>query len=148
MTRDQTESSHSRLTREECLTTGSKLGAGLALAGAGMDLLPRSAEASGTLTYMGLKDTAAPDVQKMMLKQFEKLHPGVKTQFVQSPTGSADAYHDKLVTVMSAHDSSIDIFDSDVIWQAQWGAADWAVPLDKYVSGASRKQYVPAMIFA
>src|ERR671939_1938409 len=146
---ERTGSHRRRPSRRAFLTTSAKAGAGLALASAGLEVVWRSANAgSVTLTYIGLKSNANAHVQQEMLNQFAKMHPGVTTQFATAPTGSADSYHDKLVTIFSAHDSSIDVADSDVIWQAQWAPAGWAVPLDKYFPREQQRHYVPAMIWA
>jgi multiple sugar transport system substrate-binding protein len=136
------------LSRRNFLSTSAKVGAGLAVAGAGLDLRPRPAAAAGniSLTYMGLQDTAFPHIQDQVLAQFNAAHPGVKAVWAEAPNGEADTYHDKLVTVLSAHDGSVDVFDSDVIWQAQWAPAGWAAPLDKVFPASAQKNYAPAMI--
>jgi len=151
MADELTDSVQQQPSRRDFLSTSAKVGAGAALASAGLELVWRSAgtadAASVTLTYIGLKEQADPNLPVKMLKMFEQLHPGVKTQYVMAPqTGGADAYHDKLVTIFSAHDGSIDVADSDVIWQAQWAPAGWAAPLDAYFSREQQKSYVPAMI--
>ncbi|MGH2346026.1 MAG: extracellular solute-binding protein, partial [Chloroflexota bacterium] len=139
--------------RRDFLSTTAKIGAGVAIAGAGLDLAPlapRKADAAGiTLNYMGNVDNVFPHVQAGLLKQFEAKHPGVTCNFVAAPNnGSSDAYHDKLVTVFAAHDGSIDVFDSDVIWQASWAPAGWAAQLDKVFPASAQKNYVQAMIKA
>ena len=113
--------------RRDFLAAGAKVGAGLALAGAGLDLAPRGAEAaSATLNYIGINDTLTPSGPLAQIKMFEQQNPGVKVNFLKAPSGAASSYHDKLVTLFSAHDSGIDVADSDVIWQAQWAPAGWA----------------------
>jgi multiple sugar transport system substrate-binding protein len=150
MSTDRTGSRGRHPSRRDFLATGARAGAGLALAGTGLEVVWRSADAGSiTLTYIGLKERADPNLPIKLLKMFAQLHPGVQTQYVVSPqSGGADAYHDKLVTIFSAHDSSIDVADSDVIWQAQWAPAGWAVPLDKYFPREQQRHYVPAMIWA
>ena len=150
MSTDRTGPRGRRPSRRDFLATGARAGAGLALAGTGLDVVWRSANAGSiTLTYIGLKENADPKLPIKLLKMFAQLHPGVQTQYVVSPqSGGADAYHDKLVTIFSAHDSSIDVADSDVIWQAQWAPAGWAVQLDKYFPREQQRNYVPAMIWA
>ncbi len=151
MTKMTVDPRDGRATRRDFLATSAKAGAAATLAAAGWQVLSPSADAdaaSTTLTYIGLKDNANPNVTVEMLRLFEQQHPGVKTKFIFAPTGSADAYHDKLVTLFSAHDSSIDIADSDVIWQAQWAPAGWVAPLDNSLPVAQRKQYAPGMIWA
>ena len=150
MSTERTGSHGRHPSRRDFLAAGARAGAGLALASTGLEVVWRSAKAGSiTLTYIGLKERADPNLPIKLLKMFEQLHPGVQTQYVVSPqSGGADAYHDKLVTIFSAHDSSIDVADSDVIWQAQWAPAGWAVPLDKYFPREQQRNYVPAMIWA
>src|SRR5919199_164653 len=150
MSADKTVPDEQPVSRRAFLSTGAKVGAGLAIAGAGLDLKPRKADAAGvTLTYMGLGNpTEFPHGQQDVLAQFNKTHPGITARFVAAPAGEANIIHDKLVTVLSAHDSSIDVFDSDVIWQAQWAPAGWAVPLDKVFPRSAQKNYAPGMIWA
>src|SRR5882672_10687842 len=121
------------VSRRNFLGTTAKVGAGVALASTGLDLSAFKTDAAGvTLTYLGLNNNP-PFVhgQQDCVAQFMKLNPGVTVKYIPAPITSADAYHDKLVTVLSAHDGSVDVFDSDVIWQAQWAPAGWAAPLDK-----------------
>jgi multiple sugar transport system substrate-binding protein len=150
MSTDHTDSRGQHLSRRGFLSTGAKVGAGVALAGAGLDLAPRKADAAGiTLTYMGLGNpTEAPHAQQDVIAEFNRTHPGITAKFVAAPPGEANIYHDKLVTVLSAHDGSIDVFDSDVIWQAQWAPAGWATPLDKVFPPEQQKKYAPGMIWA
>jgi len=140
------------MSRRDFLGTGAKIGAGMALAGAGLDLSPRRTEASGgiTLTYMGLGNNAAPydHGQQDCMAQFNASHPGITAKYIPQPPGEADNGHNKLVTLFSAHDGSIDIFDSDVIWQAQWAPAGWAQPLDSVFPASAQKNYAPGMIWA
>jgi multiple sugar transport system substrate-binding protein len=148
---DKTDLGRRAVSRRGFLGTGAKVGAGLAIAGAGLDLKPRKTDAAGniTLTYMGLgAPTEFPHGQNDVIAEFNRTHPGITAKFVAAPSGEANTYHDKLVTVLSAHDSSIDVFDSDVIWQAQWAPAGWAVPLDKVFPASQQKDYAPGMIWA
>jgi multiple sugar transport system substrate-binding protein len=136
------------LSRRDFLGTSAKVGAGVALASTGLDLTAFKTDAAGvTLNYMGLNNNP-PFVhgQQDCIAQFMKINPGVTVKFIPSPVTSADSYHNKLVTVLAAHDSSIDVFDSDVIWQAQWAPAGWAAPLDKVFPASAQKNYAPGMI--
>jgi multiple sugar transport system substrate-binding protein len=139
------------VSRRDFLTTSAKVGAGVALAGTALGAAPRQAKAANvTLTYYSLQSHAGTgSVNQDMLTMFEKLHPGVKVNHLISPsTEAADIYHDKLVTILSAHDGSVDVFDSDVIWQAQWVPAGWVVALDKVFPKEQQKNYAPGMIWA
>jgi multiple sugar transport system substrate-binding protein len=138
------------VSRRGLLGTGATVAAGAALAGTALIRMGmRPAQAAGaTLTYMGLESAAFPQVTEQMLAQFERTHPGVRAQFLPAPAGGAGSYHDKLVSVLAAHDGSVDVFDSDVIWQAQWVPAGWVMPLDHAFPPAAQQHYAPAMIWA
>jgi len=151
MSDEKTNHGEHAVSRRGFLNTGAKVGAGLAIASAGMDLQPRKADAAGnvTLTYLGLANpTEFPHGQQDVIAEFNRTHPGITAKYVAAPAGEANIYHDKLVTVLSAHDGSIDVFDSDVIWQAQWAPAGWAVPLDKVFPASAQANYAPGMIAA
>jgi multiple sugar transport system substrate-binding protein len=151
MSDHKTGSGEQSLSRRTFLGNSAKVGAGVALAGAGLDLAPRKkADAAGiTLTYMGLPNNAnLPHGQQDCVAEFSRTHPGITVKYIAAPVAEADVYHDKLVTILSAHDGSIDVFDSDVIWQAQWAPANWAVPLDKVFPPEQQKLYAPGMIWA
>src|SRR5579875_1132138 len=126
MSDNGTDPTRHQLTRRDFLSTGAKLGAGAALAGTALgSVAPHRTEAANiSLTYMGLANgTDFPHGQQDVIAQFNKTHPGITAKYVAAPPGEANIYHDKLVTVLSAHVGSIDVFDSDVIWQAQWAPA-------------------------
>jgi multiple sugar transport system substrate-binding protein len=144
------DSGERSLSRRSFLGTGAKVGAGMALAGTALGAMPQRARAANvTLTYASNSDATFPHIETDLLKQFEALHPGVTCQWAGEPVGvEADIYHDKLVTVLSAHSSSIDVFSSDVIWQAQWAPAGWAATLDSVFPPSQQKNYAPAMIAA
>lgn len=149
MSKDSNGGHGSSPSRRDFLATSAKVGAGVAIAGAGLDLAPRQASAAGnvSITYMGLAEpTDFPHGYADVVAQFNKAHPGITAKYIPAPPGEANIYHDKLVTVLSAHDGSIDVFDSDVIWQAQWAPAQWAAQLDKAFPPSAQKNYAPGMI--
>ncbi len=76
-----------------------------------------------------------------MIKAFEKENPNIKINWIKMPSNS-DAVHDNLVTMLSSGDNSTDIFSVDCVWPAEFAAAGWALPLDKYVSAAERKEFL------
>src|SRR5438105_3032096 len=87
------------VSRRGFLGTSAKVGAGLALAGAGLDLAPRKADAAGNinLTYLGLQSPAAfPHGQEDVVAEFNRTHPGITAKFVAVPPREANIYHDKL----------------------------------------------------
>ena len=149
MANDKTLTPRRGASRRAFLSAGVQLGAGLALADVGLDLAPRHADASGTttLTYMGLKDNGNPAVGSQLMRLFEQQNPGVKTQFVSAPPAD-DAFLAKAITILSSRDASVDIFDADVTWPAQLGAAGWIADLNSYLPPKAQKNYVSAMTYS
>lgn len=79
---------------------------------------------------------------------FEKKYPNIKLEYIRTPQGGADRMHDKLVTMLAAGDSSIDVFTIDVIWPPELASAGWLLPLNEWFSPEEQQQYIPAMIDA
>ena len=81
-----------QLTRRDFLSTGARLGAGLAAASAGVASLSpsgsRASAAQTTLTYIGIANL--PGVKEAMIAQFEKSHPGVKVTYLTAPSTEGD----------------------------------------------------------
>src|SRR4051794_19101583 len=94
--------------RRDFLATSAKVGVGAALAGTALGAgTSRRADAAGgvTLTYMGLGNpTEFPHGQQDLIAEFNRTHPGITAKYIAAPAGEANIYHDKLVTVLSAHD--------------------------------------------
>ena len=85
-------------------------------------------------------------VQKIV-DEFNRTHKDIKVKYVQSPA-SADEAHDTFATYLSSRDSSIDIYYLDVIWTPEFAEADWAQPLDKFISKEDKKDFLPSTIEA
>ena len=135
------------LNRRDFLSHGVRAGVGLAAASSGLALrsAPRVSAAQTTLNYISVSNI--PGVKEAMISQFEHAHPGVKVSISYGPA-TEDQYHDKMVTLLAAKDSSIDVFDTDVIWPPEMALPGWLAPLDAYLSPALRKKYSPSMIDA
>jgi multiple sugar transport system substrate-binding protein len=138
------------VSRRRFLGTGARVGVASAMAGTTLGrIVPRPARAAGvTLTYMGLQSVNFPHAADQMLAAFERIHPGVKTQFLDVSGFAGGNEYQNLVTALDAGDGGIDVFDSDVIWQTQLARAGWALPLDKVFPPSARRDYAPAMIWA
>ena len=120
--------------RRDFLATSAKVGAGLALPARAWSCA--CAKPTRRRRHPHLhgpeQSSALPHGQEDVHRAVHEAAPWRHCQVRPVPvTSAANAYHDKLVTMLSAHDGSIDVFDSDVIWQAQWAPAGWAAPLDK-----------------
>ncbi len=85
-----------------------------------------------------------PKINQMYMEE----NPNITVEFIQNPEGGADRVHDKLVTMLAAQDSSVDIFLTDVIWPPEMAAAGFLQPLDEWFTKDMQKDYVPAMIDA
>lgn len=83
-----------------------------------------------TLTYARGVDTT--NATKVMIEEFEAKHPNIKIEFQEMPSDSGEQ-HDQYVTAFSAKSSEIDVFDADVIWPAEFGQADFALDLDRFI---------------
>jgi ABC-type glycerol-3-phosphate transport system substrate-binding protein len=135
------------MNRRDFLSHGMRAGVGLAASGTALGALTTSrvSAAQTTLTYISVSNL--PGVKEAMAKQFEQANAGVKVNVVYGPS-TEDQYHDKMVTLLAAKDSSIDVFDTDVIWPPEMALPGWMAPLDAYLSPALRKKYSPSMIDA
>jgi multiple sugar transport system substrate-binding protein len=68
----------------------------------------------------------------------------IKINYVESPQVS-QTYHDKLVTMFSAKDSSVDIFNCNgTVWPPEFAAANWTLPLDQYFTASDMQDHMPA----
>jgi multiple sugar transport system substrate-binding protein len=95
-----------------------------------------------TLTIMG-SPTNVTDAMTKLWSTVEQKNK-IKINYVESPQVS-QTYHDKLVTMFSAKDSSVDIFNCNgTVWPPEFAAAGWMLPLDKYFSDADMQDHMPA----
>ncbi len=79
---------------------------------------------------------------------FHEKYPNITLEFIQNPEGGANRVHDKLVTMLAAGDSSVDVFTTDVIWPPELAAAGWLLPLNEWFPPEEQAKYIPAMIDA
>ncbi|GEM87171.1 ABC transporter substrate-binding protein [Meiothermus granaticius] len=88
-----------------------------------------------------------PEIWRKILDNFEKANPGVKVE-VEVGGATSDQQQQYLTTVLASRDPSIDAILIDIVRPAQYAAAKWADPLDKYLPGVSKanllKQLLPA----
>jgi multiple sugar transport system substrate-binding protein len=86
-----------------------------------------------------------PDVMRLAFDRFEAAHPGTKVA-IQTGGTTSELQGAYLNTVMSAKDTTLDVFMLDIIRPAQFAAANWTVPLNDQVGdvGALMKRYLPA----
>lgn len=92
-----------------------------------------------TITWAIFKDPTS--ATEMLIEKFEAENPGIKVDLQILPAGS-DKIHTALVTALGAEDDSIDIVSMDIIWPAEFAAANWIVPLDKYFSKENQSEFL------
>lgn len=102
------------------------------------DALPR-------LTFSGSALGAEGDVVRRQLARFANEHPGVRVDLQVTPD-SADQRHQLYVQWLNARAESPDVLQLDVIWVAEFAAAGWVLPLDRFAPDAD--DFVPAAIEA
>ncbi|HJU20901.1 MAG TPA: ABC transporter substrate-binding protein [Casimicrobiaceae bacterium] len=87
------------------------------------------------------------DLARKMFDEFEKQNPGVKIT-LESGGATSELQRQYLSTLLGAKDSSLDVLILDIINPAQYYAAGWIEPLDKYLGVKDAKsymsQYLPA----
>jgi multiple sugar transport system substrate-binding protein len=87
-----------------------------------------------------------PDIMRELFAQYMAIHPDVKIS-LEIGGATSDLHQKYLNVVLTAKDSTLDIFLIDVVRPAQFAAAGWAEPLDAYLGGergALLARYLPA----
>jgi multiple sugar transport system substrate-binding protein len=87
-----------------------------------------------------------PDVMKQIVDAYAAKTPGVKVE-VEVGGATSEQQQQYLNTVLASKDATLDVILIDVIRPAQWKAAQWAEPLDKYLGSekdAIMARYLPA----
>lgn len=93
-----------------------------------------------TLRFAGGGVGVEEKVTKQQIKKFEGKYPNINIEYQVVPNSTSQR-HDIFVTHLSAGDSTIDVYAVDVIWPAEFGAAKWVIPLDKYISPDRKKKF-------
>jgi multiple sugar transport system substrate-binding protein len=87
---------------------------------------------SGTVTWWASPiSTSGPDARTALIAEFEKAYPNIKINMVSAPSDT-DTNRATLTTQISGGGGP-DVYMGDVIWPAQFGAHELAVPLSKYL---------------
>ena len=87
-----------------------------------------------------------PDIMRELFAQYMKANPGVNVS-LEVGGATSDLHQKYLNMVLSAKDTTLDIFLIDIIRPAQFAAAGWAEPLDGYLGSereAVMSRYLPA----
>lgn len=81
------------------------------------------------------------DLARKMFDEFEKQNPGVRIT-LESGGATSELQRQYLSTLLGAKDSSLDVLILDIINPAQYYAAGWIEPLDKYLGVKDAKRYM------
>jgi len=102
--------------------------------------------ATGTISWSASPiTTSGTDVRQVLIQAFEKQNPKIKVNLISAPTNT-DTNRATLATQISGGSSSPDVFMGDVIWPAQFGAHQLAVPLSDYLPKSYFDQFAPGLV--
>ena len=102
---------------------------------------------SGSIVWAAspLSGTGANDARTVLINAFEKQYPNIHVTLVSAPTDT-DTYRATLATQISGGASTPDVFMGDVIWPAQFGAHQLAVPLSTYLPASYWAKFAPGLV--
>ncbi|ASN04598.1 ABC transporter substrate-binding protein [Virgibacillus necropolis] len=83
----------------------------------------------------------------LVIEAFEEKFPNINVEYREMPADSGQT-HDQYVTAFSAQSTEIDVFNADVIWPAEFGQADYALELDRFIEkdGIDMDAYFPGTV--
>ncbi len=88
-----------------------------------------------------------PELWDRAIADFESQNPGIKVVREVGPHSSTE-FHDLVTQKLKNNDPEMDVFFMDVIWPAEFAAAGWALPLDRYFPPAQQAKFLHAPIVA
>ena len=105
-----------------------------------------SGSASGSITWWASPiSTSGTDVRQVLISAFEKQYPNIHVTLTSAPTNT-DTNRATLATDISGGSSTPDVFMGDVIWPAQFGAHQLALPLSDYLPQSYWNQFAPGLV--
>jgi multiple sugar transport system substrate-binding protein len=102
---------------------------------------------SGTIVWSAspITGTGANDARTVLISAFEKAYPKIHVSLVSASTDT-DTNRATLATTISGGSSSPDVFMGDVIWPAQFGSHQLALPLSDYLPASYFTRFAPGLI--
>jgi trehalose/maltose transport system substrate-binding protein len=102
---------------------------------------------SGSIVWSAspLSGTGANDARTVLINTFEKQYPNIHVTLVSAPTDT-DTNRATLATQISGGSTTPDVFMGDVIWPAQFGAHQLAVPLSQYLPASYWNKFAPGLV--
>jgi multiple sugar transport system substrate-binding protein len=102
---------------------------------------------SGSIVWSAspITTTKYGDTRTVLINAFEKEYPNIHVTLVSAPTDT-DTNRATLATEISGGSSTPDVFMGDVIWPAQFGAHQLAVPLSDYLPASYWAKFAPGLV--
>ena len=127
-------------------TTGGSSSTGTASAPAGGSSSAPGNAMSGSISWSASPiSTSGTDVRTVLINAFEKQYPNIHVNLISAPTNT-DTNRATLATQISGGSATPDVFMGDVIWPAQFGAHQLAVPLSDYLPSSYWAQFAPGLV--
>jgi trehalose/maltose transport system substrate-binding protein len=111
-----------------------------------------TSSASGSATSGSIVWSASPiagagatDTRTVLISAFEKKYPNIHVTLTSAPTNT-DTNRATLATEISGGSATPDVFMGDVIWPAQFGAHQLAVPLSDYLPQSYWAAFAPGLV--
>jgi multiple sugar transport system substrate-binding protein len=133
------------LTLAACGSSGSSSSASSGSTPAASSTSKVGSTTSGSIVWEAspLSGTGANDARTVLINAFEKQYPGIKVSLVSASTDT-DTNRATLATQI-AGGAGPDVFMGDVIWPAQFGAHQLALPLSQYLPASYFSQFATGL---
>ena len=109
-------------------------------------LTPAQVGAETQLRFVTWRSEAARVFQQI-IADFEINHPGIKVIQEIGPSSSTE-FHDLVTQKLRNRDAEMDVFFMDVVWPAEFAAAGWALPLDRFFPPTAQSGFLDAPVKA
>jgi len=101
------------------------------------------ADSRPVLSFSGSSLGPEAAVVRRQLDRFASQHPQVRVELRVTPD-AADQRHQLYVQWLNARSSAPDVLQLDVVWTAEFAAAGWILPLDRFAPDVA--DFVPAAL--
>ena len=130
-----------------CSSSTSSAAGGSTSAAAGATQSATGSATSATIVWSAspIATNSFGDTRTTLITAFEKQYPNIHVTLVSAPTNT-DTNRATLATEISGGSATPDVFMGDVIWPAQFGAHQLAVPLSDYLPTSYWTQFAPGLV--
>jgi multiple sugar transport system substrate-binding protein len=127
-------------------TTSPTTAAPSATSGPGTTAVAPGNATTGNITWWASPiTTSGADPRAVLIQAFEKANPGIHVTLVSAPNDT-DTNRAALTTQISGGSASPDVYMGDVIWPAQFGAHQLAVPLSTLLPQSFFHIFAPGLV--